>query len=167
MSTKSAHKAGTHSRALRFLVSVVVAAGLSAGVALSATPAHAASQITAPSGFTCAAGGQLQVAPARIWASYKTEAVLWLNDVYRYNTATQKWYLYNSFRNYSSYNVFGQSVTYWMGDGTHPSGSYINSALVLKVQHSGYYRIASYLAGSQGGVTWSGWLANGGSCYIY
>ncbi len=125
-----------------------------------AQPASALSSITPPGGFQCERyDNKLSVSPPRVWASNRTEQVGWGVDVQRWNGSS--WVLYSRNLFYSSFNVFGQSMTSWTG------GWYANSTMNIPVSHRGYYRLSSAVMGNQGGATWQGLVDGGAYCYVY
>ncbi|MBG6057276.1 hypothetical protein RCH16_000468 [Cryobacterium sp. MP_M5] len=135
---------------------LVASAIVAISVFAAATPASAATSMTGPSNFYCnSSSDTLQMSPVRMWASGGSESVTWANDVYRWNASTRVWYLYGSFRNYNTFNSYGQAVsmTSWIGDGRNPSGSYTNSMLNLRVAPGTYY-VISVAAGAKSGATW-------------
>ena len=88
-----------------------------------------------------------------------------MSQIQRYNSSTKQWYKYTArpFQTWNSFNYYGQGVsrTSWTG------GRFHNSTLNLRVSHVGYYRVASVVNGSQGGVTWSGFVGGRGNyCYV-
>ena len=83
---------------------------------------------------------------------------MWTSQLQRWNG--QWWSDYYPFTTWSSFNYYGQGVTAWTG------GRFHNSTLNLPVMHSGYYRVAAAINGSQGGVTWTGYIGGGAHCYI-
>ncbi|NUU30124.1 hypothetical protein [Arthrobacter sp. C9C5] len=128
---------------------------LSAGIA---QPASAASRIDGPYNLVCEKyDNKLSVNPPRIWASNRTELVLWKVYIWRWDGA--KWNQYVVYDFWSTYNVFGQSLTSW-GPWYH------NSTMNLPVNHSGYYRITSAIVGTQGGVQFAGHVDGGKICYV-
>lgn len=139
------------------LAAIFVMVALSLG--LGATAASAAASVQGPAGFSCDKyTGKVSISPPRVWASSRTEQVAWVIAIERWDG--QRWYAYSKFTTYSSFNIYGQSVTTWSG------GNYVNSTLNLPVYHSGYYRVASAVGGNQGGATWSGYVAGGNYCYV-
>ena len=141
--------------------SLVVAAAL---FALIAAPGHAARQITPPPDYFCGnyQAGKISIIPPRIWSSYnRPEYVTWVIAVDRWNNARRAWYQYMpSITLWSTYNWYGQSVTSW-------GPLFTNSKVHVKVDHVGYYRVASAIQGSQGGVKWAGHIGGTGAyCYM-
>ena len=144
------------------LVALTAAAVMLTAVSLAAPPAEAARKINGPAWFVCDRyPATISISPPRIWASYRTEQVLWANQLQRWNDTTRQWYNYSQFNTWSSFNYYGQGVTRWGG------GRFQNSTLNLRVAHRGYYRVAAAINGNQGGVTWSGYIGGRGAyCYI-
>ncbi|KNH15293.1 hypothetical protein ACU18_17650 [Arthrobacter sp. ZBG10] len=142
----------------RFAAIMAVLATLLVAVPLQ--PAAAASSITGPSNLVCEKyDNKLSVNAPRVWASSRTEQVIWTVQVQRWNGA--QWYIYSTNYFYASFNVYGQNVTGWT------SGWYNNSTLNVPVWHSGLYRMASDVRGVQGGVYWLAYVSGGGSCRVY
>lgn len=106
----------------------------------------------------------LQISPPRVWANYRTEQVVWVNQVERWDSSRKVWYKYSQYQNWASFNTFGMSVTSWSSFSTSQGGAYGNNVLSLRVYHPGYYRVASAIAGNQGGATWSRYLNGGNYC---
>ena len=142
----------------------VVATALAAVVsALLLVPgASAARHIVGPQWLQCGtyAYRTLHIGPPRIWASERTEQVVWEIGIQRYNSSTRRWYAYDQFETWSSFNYYGQGVTPWAGGYFHAS------RLNLPVSHPGYYRVNSVIGGTQGGVRWSGFVMGGDYCYM-
>ncbi|MER7070926.1 hypothetical protein [Terrabacter sp. NPDC000476] len=156
MSTSSPKPTRTIVRRLAIILAALV--GLL--VAAPAQPASAASYITAPSNLVCERyDNRLSVSPPRVWASYRTEQVLWVAVVQRWNGS--QWVSYSTHNFWASFNVYGQNVTGWS------TGWYANNTMNIPVYHTGYYRVASSINGAQGGVTWTGFVSGGGYCRVY
>jgi hypothetical protein len=148
-------------RALTSLVLAVVLAVT--GAALTASPAQAARAINGPASLFCdSSTARVAVSPPRVWASYGTEQVLWQTTLERWNPSTRQWYAYGTWRDWSSFNYYGQQVNYPMGWGP----KYVNNYMRYPVSHAGYYRVRSYVGGTQGGVVWNAYVAGGAYCYI-
>jgi hypothetical protein len=142
--------------ARRVATGVLIAA---AYFSLLSAPAEAARQINGPAWSVCGRyPATISISPPRIWASSGTEQVVWISQLQRWN-GTQ-WSNYYRFTTWSSFNYYGQGVTAWTG------GRFHNSTLNLRVTHRGYYRVAAAINGSQGGVTWNGFIGRGAHCYI-
>jgi len=158
-----ATEAAGHSRTRRSVARGLVAAVLAALAVLTvslAEPASAASSITGPGGLQCERyDNKLSVGAPRVWATSRTEQVGWGVEVQRWNG--RAWVVYARHYFYSSFNIYGQSVTSWTG------GWYANSTMNIPVSHSGYYRMFSAVMGNQGGVTWQGLVDGGRYCYVY
>jgi hypothetical protein len=141
------------------LVALVAMATAMAG------PVSAARQINPPAWFVCNKyAAKVSISPPRVWASNRTEQVLWLIAIERWNSTTQKWYKYynNPFQFWSSFNYYGQGVVTWT-----PLGNYHANTMNLPVKHRGYYRVASVVSGNQGGVKWSGFIGGRNSnCFV-
>ncbi len=114
--------------------------------------------INLPGGFYCS-GGRVLISPPRIWATYGTTPVQWAIVIQRYNSSTRQWYTYTGFTSYSSFNIYGQSVTSWSG------GRFVNSYMQIPVYQTGYYRVATSVAAVDGYR--SGWVSGGNYCTIY
>lgn len=127
--------------------------------AVVAAPASAARSIAGPAGFSCG-NRVISISPPRVWASHRTEQVVWSNDVHRWDAGRRVWVHYQRFLTYSTFNYFGQGLTSWSG------GGFVNSRLHLRISHPGHYRVQTVVVGNQGGVTWGGLLAGGGYCYV-
>jgi hypothetical protein len=139
------------------LVVTIVAAFI---VAAPAQTASAAASITAPSSLVCERyDNKLSVGAPRVWASYRTEQVLWTAQVERWDGS--RWVVYSTHDFWASFNIYGQNVTGWM------SGWYANSTMNIPVYNAGFYRMASAVGGIQGGVTWIGYVSGGGYCEVY
>jgi hypothetical protein len=139
-----------------------VAAGVLIAVvcfSLASRPAEAARQVNGPAWFVCDRyPATISISPPRIWASYRTEQVVWINQLQRWNG--RRWDGYYRFTTWSSFNYYGQGVTAWSG------GRFHNSTLNLRVTHRGNYRVAAAITGNQGGATWTGFIGRGASCYV-
>lgn len=147
-------------RPIRRRVAAVLAAVAALVVAVPLQPAAAAASITGPSNLVCEKyDNKLSVNAPRVWASSRTEQVVWIAVVQRWDGA--RWYTYSRNDFYASFNIYGQNVTGWS------SGWYHNSTMNIPVSHAGYYRMASSVNGSQGGVTWTGYVSGGGYCRVY
>ena len=95
---------------------IALAAVMLTAVSLAAPPAEAARQINGPAWFVCDRyPATISISPPRIWASYRTEQVLWANQLQRWNGTTRQWYNYSRFTTWSSFNYYGQGVTAWAG----------------------------------------------------
>jgi len=143
----------------KFIAALVALVAMATAVA---GPASAARQINPPAWFICNRyPATISISPPRVWASYRTERVLWFSQIQRWNDSTEKWYAYgNRFETWSSFTYSGMGVTSW-GYKFH------NSTLNLRVEHRGYYRVASVVRGMQGGVTWSGFIGGRSSnCFV-
>ena len=131
---------------------------------LVSAPAVAARSITPPQWFACGTyyAGRISIGPPRVWSSYRRpEQVVWVTQIQRWNGS--RWYNYGKqYTTWSTFNYYGQSLTSWSGNPNR----YVNSKLNLPVTHRGYYRVASSINGNQGGVTWSGFINRGASCYM-
>jgi hypothetical protein len=142
--------------ALRVATGVLIAA---ACFSLVPAPAEAARQIHGPAWHVCNRyPATISISPPRIWASYRTEQVVWVNQLQRWNGT--RWYNYSRFTTWSSFNYYGYGVTPWAG------GRFHNSTLNLRVAHRGNYRVAAAINGNQGGVTWTAFIGRGAYCYI-
>lgn len=156
-------------RLRKVLASAVIAVTVAAGSLLAASPANAISSISGPSTFYCNNNRTLSIPYPRVWASSRTEQVLWANTVQRWDAARGVWYTYNTFYNIATVNTFGQVVNTqsWVGlGGNTPAGSPINNHLQLSIGHSGHYRIFAAITGSQGGTHFGQYLAGGGYCTL-
>lgn len=144
--------------ALRVATGVLIAATY---FSLVPAPAEAARQIYGPAWHVCGRyPATVSISPPRIWASYRTEQVVWVNQLQRWNHRYRRWYNYYRFNTWSSFNYYGYQVVAWSG------GRFHNSTLNLRVSHRGYYRVAAAINGNQGGVTWTGYVNRGAYCYI-
>ena len=145
---------------------LIVAALAALSLAAAAEPVEAARQINGPAWFVCDKyAATISISPPRVWASHRTEQVLWINQIERWNSTSQRWYNYTArpFQTWNSFNYYGQGVsrTSWTG------GRYHNNTLNLRVSHSGYYRVAAVVNGNQGGVTWSAYIGGRGNhCFV-
>jgi hypothetical protein len=132
-------------------------------VLVVAGPVQSASAVTSinePSNLVCERyDNKLSVSAPRVWASYRTEQVLWTAQVQRWDGFG--WVFYSTYDFWASFNSYGQNVTGWTG------GWYANSTMNIPVFHAGFYRIASAVGGLQGGVTWVGYVSGGGFCQVY
>jgi len=146
-------------RTRRLALATALTIGVSGFGLLGTSPAEAAARIDGPAGFSCDSR-LVRVSPPRVWASYGTEQVLWKSVIERWDSYNKRWYQYAVYDSWSSFNYFGQSVTSWSG------GRYVNSRMNLPVYHPGYYRVGAIVAGNQGGVTYSNYVAGGGWCYM-
>jgi hypothetical protein len=142
----------------------LIGAALVGAAALSLAPtqaANAAAAINGPAGVQCNRyPAKISVSAPRVWASYRTEQVLWKTTIERWNSSTGRWYTYDVVDRWASFNIYGQNVTGWSG------GSYVNSTMNFGVSHVGYYRLASFVGGTQGGVVWNAYVDRGAYCYI-
>jgi len=139
---------------------IILAAIAALLVTVQAQPASAASSIAGPSNLVCERyNDKLSVSAPRVWASYRTEQVLWIAQVERWNGYA--WVNYSKHNFYASFNIYGQNVTGWS------TGWYANSTMNIPVYRAGYYRVASAVGGTQGGVTWGGYVSGGGYCRVY
>lgn len=124
-------------------------------------PASAARSIAGPQGPYCGIyAARVSLSPPRVWASYRTEQVVWVSQIQRWDSYNRRWYNYTKYTNWSSFNYYGQSVTSWSG------GNYHNNRMHYPVNHRGYYRVLSVVTGNQGGVTWGGLVGGGAHCYV-
>ena len=141
-------------------LAVVAVLSTIVGALLMAPTAGALRSVAGPTWFSCGTytARTLHIGPPRAWASYGTEQVVWLVGIQRYNGS--RWYAYDTFRTWTSFNYYGQGVTYWSG------GYFHNNRLNLRVSHPGYYRVNSVIGGTQGGQRWSGFLMGGDYCYM-
>ena len=144
----------------RFSLQVVTGVLIAAAYfSLVSAPAEAARQINGPAWFVCERyPATISISPPRVWASNRTEQVLWAIQLQRWNGS--RWYNYYRFDTWSSFNYYGQGVTAWTG------GRFHNSTLNLRVSHRGHYRVATTINGNQGGVSWTGFVGRGAHCYI-
>lgn len=160
----------TIARHLRRIVIVTAVTATTAAGFLVAGPAPTASalaRVQAPTGPTCdVSRAQLVVAPPRGYASSGTEQVGWISQIQRYNSATGKWYVYDTFQNWASFQTTGLSMTSWSVANNVRGGSYVNNYMRYPVGHVGYYRILSLVQGTKGGFVWSGYISNGHYCYM-
>lgn len=131
-------------------------------------PAEAARSVTPPQWFTCGTyhARTISIGPPRIWSSYnRPEQVTWITQIQRWNGTS--WYSYGKPQVFwSTFNYFGHSVTSWSAFNTRTGGRYVNSRLNLGVGHSGYYRLAVAINGTEGGRSWSGFVRDGAHCYM-
>lgn len=156
MSASDSIRANKH---LRQRIASVLAAVAALGLVIPMETASAASSINPPSNLVCEKfDNKLSVNAPRVWASYRTEQVLWIAVIERWDG--YRWNVYKRYDFYSSFNIYGQSVTSW-------GGWYHNNTMNIPVYHAGYYRMAGHVAGNQGGVTWTGYVGGGSYCRVY
>ena len=139
-----------------------IAALLIGGAAFLLMPAQSASaaaSISGPGGVQCNRyPAKISVAPPRVWASYRTEQVLWKTTIERYNSSTGRWYTYSVVDKWATFNTYGQNLTGWTNQ--------VNGTVQFGVSHVGYYRLLSFVGGNQGGVIWNAYVDRGAYCYI-
>lgn len=129
-------------------------------VASPAQPASAARSITGPDNLVCERyDNKLSVSAPRVWASYRTEQVLWLVTLERWDGF--QWVTYSTYSFYASFNTYGQNVTGWTG------GWYVNNTMNIPVYHAGYYRMLSFVGGVQGGAIWNDFVSGGNYCTVF
>jgi len=151
-----------------FRVSAVLSAAAALLLLLSA-PAEAARQITPPQWFSCSTyAGTISIGPPRIWASAnRPEQIVWITQIQRWDANGKRWYSYGKpHSTWSTFNYYGQSVTSWASLNTTNGGRFVNSALHLRVDHVGYYRLAVAINSNAGGATWTGYVRGGANCYV-
>jgi hypothetical protein len=145
-------------RLLTRLAALPLAALAFTSVSLS-EPASAAAYIQGPGGLQCDRyHSTVSVGTPRVWASYGTEQVGWAVALERWNGSA--WIPYRNYIFYSSFTSQGRSVTSWTGGGI------VNNTMNLRVDHTGYYRVFSYVLGTQGGATWRGYVDGGAWCQV-
>jgi hypothetical protein len=118
-----------------------------------ASPASAAQYVGHPPRMFCdSSTARVAVAPPVVRANPGApEAVLWVNQVQRYNGST--WVNEGpAYYHYSLFNSYGQSVTSWSVFGTSTGGWYANNFLRLPVRYQGWHRVYSIVAAANGGV---------------
>jgi hypothetical protein len=151
---------------MRGFTKTITLAAVAAAVALTAVvgPATAARQVNPPAWFICNRyPATISISPPRIWASGRVpERVVWLVQIERWNSSTKRYYNYTikpqTF--WSTFNYYGQGVVPWGTPKFH------NSTMNLRVSHTGYYRVASAVDGSQG-AKWGGYVGgNNKYCYV-
>lgn len=142
-------------RVRRTIAAVAAAATLTIVPAAVGAPAQAASSIVGPGGLGCTSNA-VSFSTPRVWASYKTEQVTMAVGLARWSGTA--WYSYSSTLLASSVNTFGFAVTAWPYQ--------VNNRISIGVRHTGYYRVAAVINGSQGGQTWAGWIDGGAYCYV-
>lgn len=136
-------------------------AASAAVVTVAGSPAEAVSSITPPSSLVCERhDNQVSVKPPRVWATSRTEYVIWRVQVQRWNGSA--WYNYATYDLNAMWDTFGRNNSGWSGN--RYDGLYMN----FPVSHRGHYRIASGIAGAQGGTTYYGYAGGAGNyCYVY
>ena len=144
-------------------LAAVALVGAATLASAAAEPTEAARQINPPAWFVCNRyAATISISPPRVWASHRTEQVLWISQLQRWNGS--QWYKYTApFQTWNSFNYYGQGVsrTSWTG------GRFHNSTLNLRVSHRGYYRVASVVNGNQGGATWSAFIGGrDNNCFV-
>jgi hypothetical protein len=126
------------------LATAALLVALGALLASSASPASAATQIAQSANFICG-NGRIAVSPPRVWANYgRTEQVVWIIAIERWNGA--RWYRYSTSSYIASFNHFGSSPTSWSMFNTRNGGRYINSRMQVPISHRGSYRVGSAVA---------------------
>ena len=143
-------------------VTAVVAAVIVSMMALVAGPvtsAAALTEITPPASYSCG-GARISISPPRARAnSGRTEQVAWINQVERYNPATNQWYVYSTFTSYASFTQFNSTVTGRSGQ------YYTNNRMNLPVYHQGFYRVGAVIGNNT--MQYSGYIGGiNNYCYM-
>ncbi len=152
---------GKRSSAPRLLVGMgaLVLFASTAAMWVDTSATAAGSQYQIPTGISCE-NARIVLATTRVWSSIpnQPEHVALMHGIQRWNGAD--WINYQTYTSYWTWNRFGQSVS------AQPNW-YVNNYMHLPVQHQGYYRVLTFVAGTAG---WnSGWQYVGGPnhyCYM-